>query len=48
MTHMIELTLTDRSLMCFYLLLGQEALFRFAIVDVSKNYLLGNPVKAKK
>ncbi len=37
----IELSLTDRSLMRFNLLLGREALTHFAIIDPDKKYLLG-------
>ena len=37
----IELSLTNRSLMRFNILLGREALNKFAIIDPSKRYLLG-------
>lgn len=37
----IELTLTDRSLMRFNVLLGRKALLKFAIIDPSKKYILG-------
>jgi len=40
-THRIELSLTNRNLMRFNLLLGREALRKFAIIDPSKKYILG-------
>ncbi len=40
-TFPIELSLTNRSLMRFNILLGREALNKFAIIDPSKKYLLG-------
>jgi ribosomal protein S6--L-glutamate ligase len=40
-TYLIELSLTNRSLMRFNILLGREALNKFAIIDPSKTYLLG-------
>jgi ribosomal protein S6--L-glutamate ligase len=38
----IELTLTDRNLMRFNLLLGREALSGEVVIDPAKKYLLGN------
>lgn len=37
----IEISLTNRSLMRFPMLLGREALSQFSIVDSSKSYCLG-------
>lgn len=39
----IELTLTNRHLMRFNLLLGCQALNQFALIDPSKQYILGKP-----
>lgn len=38
----IELSLTNRSLMRFPMLLGREAIAQFATVDPSRSYCLGN------
>ena len=45
--QVIEVTLTDRNLMRYNLLLGRQALKYFAIVDPSKSYLLGTQQEAK-
>ena len=39
-TQQIELSLTSRKLMRFNILLGREALNKFAIIDPSKKYIL--------
>lgn len=46
----IEISLTNRALMRFPMLLGREAIRQFAIVDPAKSYCLGkkSPVIAKQ
>ena len=43
----IELSLTNRSLMRFPMLLGREAIAQFAVVDPSRSYCLGKRTQAE-
>jgi hypothetical protein len=44
----IELTLTRRDVMGFRMLLGRQALRRFAVVDPGRSFLTRKPIRKKK